>query len=529
MNSPGRAVEPREHRTPMALLPYQQRWVADPNPVKVIEKSRRVGLSWGEAADTALLAASASGMDCFYIGYMKEMAQEFINDCADFARAYALAASEISESQEVWRDGDEQKSITIYTLRFASGFRVEALSSAPRNLRGKQGRVILDEFAFHGQQGELLKAAMAFLIWGGQVHVISTHNGVDNPFNALVQEVRAGKVPYSLHTVTFRDAVAEGLYERVCLRKGTAGDEAGKLAWIDSIYRNYGANAEEELDCIPKNSAGAWLSRALIEARMVADLPVLRWKPPADDFMLWPETMRSAEMRDWLEANVLPLLLALDPDLRSGFGFDFGRTGDLSVLAPYQLLRNLVRRFPFLLELGNCPFDQQREALFYIGERLPRLSAGKLDSRGNGHYMAEKAVQKWGPQRIEAVMLSQMWYRENTAPLKSAFEDATIELPRDADVLDDLRAFEVVKGIPMIPDKRTSGADGAQRHGDAGVAILLGYAASRSEAAPPAGASVESDADIYLPQRARLRLGNRENPLTRLQARGGVFGAGRRK
>ena len=33
-------------RTPFALLLYQQRWVADTNPVKLIEKSRRVGLSW---------------------------------------------------------------------------------------------------------------------------------------------------------------------------------------------------------------------------------------------------------------------------------------------------------------------------------------------------------------------------------------------------------------------------------------------------------------------------------------------------
>ena len=45
-------------RSPAVLLAYQQRWCADQSPVKVIEKSRRVGLSWGEAADSALLAAS---------------------------------------------------------------------------------------------------------------------------------------------------------------------------------------------------------------------------------------------------------------------------------------------------------------------------------------------------------------------------------------------------------------------------------------------------------------------------------------
>ena len=50
-----------EDRTPMALLPYQQAWCADQSPVKLCEKSRRIGLSWGEAADTALLAGVAEG------------------------------------------------------------------------------------------------------------------------------------------------------------------------------------------------------------------------------------------------------------------------------------------------------------------------------------------------------------------------------------------------------------------------------------------------------------------------------------
>lgn len=474
-------TEPREARTPMALLPYQQRWCADRAQVKVMEKSRRIGLSWGEAADTALLCASASGMNAFYIGYMKDMAKEFIADCASFAKAYSLAAGDISETEEVWFEGEEKKSIFVYTLRFQSGWRIEALSSAPRNLRGKQGRVILDEFAFHQNQKELLKAALALLIWGGEVHVITTHNGAENEFNQLVLDIRAGKKPYSLHRVAFRDAIADGLYERVCLRTGKTPTAADRDAWVQGIYDQYGAAAEEELDCVPTNSGGAWLSRALIEARM-HDAPVLRWKPPASDFSLWPEHLRMAEMREWLEEHVRPVLATLDPELKSGFGMDFGRSGDLSVLLPFQVAKNLRRRFAFALELSNCPFDQQREALFYIGERLPRLFAGKLDARGNGQYLAEKAVQKWGQGRIEAVMLSQAWYRDNTAPFKAALEDGTAELVRDADHLDDLRAFQVIKGIPLLPDTRTKGQDGQQRHGDAGVAYLLAYAASRSEA-----------------------------------------------
>lgn len=466
--------------TALAFLGYQQRWSADKSPVKVIEKSRRIGLSWAEAADTALLAASVSGMNTFYIGYTKDMAKEFIGDCAAFAAAYSLAASEITESEEVWFEGEERKSIFVFTLRFASGYRIEALSSTPRNLRGKQGRVIIDEAAFHPSIAELLKAALALLIWGGQVHVISTHDGAENPFNELCQDIRAGKKPYSLHRVTFADAIADGLYERVCLRTGRTPTAEDKASWIAGIRAQYGDNADEELDCIPKNSGGAWLNRALIEARMAGGV-ILRWKPPADDFVLWSDAQRTAEMRAWLDTNVKPHLDALDPKLASGFGEDFGRTGDLTVIAPFQIWANLVRRFPFLVELKNCPFDQQREALFYIVDRLPRFMAGKLDARGNGQYLAEKAMQRYGAVRIECVMLSQAWYRDNTAPMKSAFEDATISLPADADVLDDLRAFQVIKGIPLLPDVRTKGADNSQRHGDAGVAILLGHAASRAE------------------------------------------------
>lgn len=492
-----------EDRTPMALLGYQQRWCADQTPVKVIEKSRRIGLSWGEAADTALLCSSNSGMNAFYIGYTKDMAKEFIDDCASFAASYNLAAGEVSSHEEVWFEGDERKSIFVFVLRFASGWRVEALSSAPRNLRGKQGRVIIDEAAFHTNIAELLKAAMALLIWGGQVHVISTHDGAENPFNELCQDIRAGKLPYSLHRVTFDDAIEAGLYERVCLRTGKEPSAQDKAKWIAGIRAQYGDNAEEELDCIPKNSSGAWLSRALIEARMDGGA-VLRWKPPEENFVMWSEGQRTAEMRAWLDEHVAPQLALMDPTLPSFIGEDFGRTGDLSVQVPSQIRKNLQRRMPFSVELKNCPFDQQREVFFYICDRMPNFRHGKLDARGNGQYLAEKALQRYGPSRIECVMLTQQWYRDNTAPMKAAFEDGSISLFADADTVDDLRAFQVVKGIPLLPDKRTTGADNNQRHGDAGVAVLLSHAATRADAAPAAGADCEPEDNTYRPSRSPM-------------------------
>ena len=68
------------------LLPYQQAWIADRAPVKVWEKSRRIGATWCEAADAALDAAAQSGTDWWYLGYNKDMALEFIEAAAAWTR-----------------------------------------------------------------------------------------------------------------------------------------------------------------------------------------------------------------------------------------------------------------------------------------------------------------------------------------------------------------------------------------------------------------------------------------------------------
>ena len=80
-----------------------------------------------------------------------------------------------------------------------------------------QGFVVIDEAAFHEELKELMKAAIALLIWGGRVLVISTHNGEDNYFNQLVKAARAGK-GYGLVRFDFDEALKDGLYKRVCIR-----------------------------------------------------------------------------------------------------------------------------------------------------------------------------------------------------------------------------------------------------------------------------------------------------------------------
>jgi phage FluMu gp28-like protein len=465
---------------PPVLLPYQQRWIADKSQVRVCEKSRRVGLSWAQAAESALVAAAEDGMDTWYVGYNKDMAMEFIRDAGDWAKAYQLAADEMEEV--VLKDGD--KDILAFRINFPSGFRITALSSRPSNLRGKQGLVVIDEAAFHPELAELLKAALALLIWGGKVVVISTHDGVENPFNELINDVRAGKLPYSVHRITLDDALEDGLYRRICLKLGITWTAAAEEAWRADLVRTYGAGADEELFCVPSQSGGAYLSRATVEQCMDEALPVLRLELP-DGFAQLSDTMRAQQVQGWLDEYVLPLLQALDPQAVSYFGEDFGRSGDLTVLVPLLEDGGLRRHVPFIIELRNCPFKQQEQILFYVVDRLPRFRAGAMDARGNGQYLAEVAAQRYGYVRIAQVMLTNDWYLKEMPRYKAALEDKQARIPKDAEVLADHRLIQVIKGIPKLPDnQRTKDAKGNQRHGDSAVACVMAWHAGGLNVAP---------------------------------------------
>jgi phage FluMu gp28-like protein len=469
---------------PDVFLRYQQELMRTVShyAVTVVEKSRRTGYSWAIAADAAMVAAadkSAGGMDAFYIGYNLEMAREFIDYVADWARHLQTAVVAVEET--FWTDPEHpDKEIKAFRVEFASGFKVLALPSCPRSLRGMQGMVIIDEAAFHDDLDELLKSAFALLIWGGRVVVISTHNGDANPFNTLVNDIRAGRKPYKLLRCTFDDALADGLYQRICYTKGEEWSAEKEAVWRAEIIAFYGDGADEELFCIPNEGSGTFLSLAILEKCMEPDIPVVRLAYPTS-FAELPDHIREAECADWCERELLPLLKRLDPELwRSVFGMDFGRSGDLSVIWPLLIGQDLKARTPFVVELRNVPFRQQEQILYYVGDRLPRLQAGALDARGNGQYLAERAMQRWGAGRISQVMLSVEWYRDNMPRYKAAFEDRTIIIPKDADVLADHRVVVMVQGVARVPE-RTKGKDGGKRHGDSAIAGALAVFASRMD------------------------------------------------
>jgi len=119
--------------------------------------------------------------------------------------------------------------------------------------------------------------------------------------------------------------------------------------------------------------------------------------------------------------------------------------------------------------------------LFYLFDRLPKLAGAALDKGGNGAFLAERAAQKLGPDRVEQVAFSAGWYIENMPPMKAAFEDKSTSIPKDSDIIDDFRAIKRVRGVPRIPtDERTLSKMGGKRHGDAAIAKCLAIFAART-------------------------------------------------
>ncbi|MGV8769835.1 hypothetical protein ACV35W_35135, partial [Pseudomonas aeruginosa] len=90
--------------------------------------------------------------------------------------------------------------------------------------------------------------------------------------------------------------------------------------------------------------------------------------------------------------NLQPELARLSDRNRHTFGEDFARRGDLTVFTPLQIDPLLRKRVPFQVELRNLTYGAQEQIMFYICDRLPRLTGLAFDATGNGGYLAEQAV-----------------------------------------------------------------------------------------------------------------------------------------
>jgi phage FluMu gp28-like protein len=432
------------------FLPFQERWITDNSRLRLMEKSRQIGISWSTAYDTVRYQSrTTTKLDAWISSRDEIQARLFLDDCKKFAEILQIAAEDLG-SQVI----DEQGN-TSFVLRLANGTKINSMSSSPDAQAGKRGRRVLDEFALHPDPRKLYTIAKPGITWGGGMGILSTHRGSANFFNELIREVREKGNPkgISLHRVTLQDALDQGFLFKLQSKLPDDDsiqdmDEAEYFTFIRSGCADEESFLQEYM-CVPADDNSAFLSYDLIA---------------------------SCEYREG-EAWELPFEQIKNPIY---VGVDIGRMQDLTVIAVMEDCgkRFMTRR---LIELKGMPFSRQ-EAILYDVLALPNMRRCCIDSTGLGMQFAERAQEKFGKYRIEGIKFSGPVKEDLAYPLRAAFEDGNIRIPFNKFVRADLRAIR--KETTAAGNIRFSADRGANGHSDRFWAFALAKHAGKDEGGP---------------------------------------------
>lgn len=388
------------------FMPYQAGWIQDESHLKIVEKSRQIGLSYADSYDSVRKAAQKNGKDVWVMSRDEVQAKQYILYCKRWANVLKYAAQDLGEQVFTMENG---KPVKIQVLNFASGANVYALSSNPDAIVGKTGHVKLDEFALHKDQRTLFAVAKPVIQWGGTLSIISTHRGVGTQFNSLITDIkeRGNPMGWSLHTIPIQRAVEDGIVEKI---NAATGKNESRDAWLKR-QRAECIDEEQWLQeycCVPADESSAFITYDMIQS--------CEEDSARKDFA-------------YLEKCQGDLYI----------GFDVARTKHLSVIDVEEKVGDVFWE-RMRIELVNKKFAEQEFELNRL-MALPRVRRCCIDSTGLGMQLAENMVTRWG-YRAEAVRFSGTVKEELAFPLRAAHEDRTLRYNKDEKLRADLRGIK---------------------------------------------------------------------------------------
>jgi phage FluMu gp28-like protein len=409
------------------FLPYQLRWLHDPSPIKLWQKSRRIGATYVQSfEDVYDIITNPKITQVWFSSADDSAAKEYILYCTKWAQLFNVVAEDMGE---VFLD--EKKDITVYQIRFPKNKRITALSSNPKAFRSKGGKVVLDEFAHHSDAAALWKAAKPAITWGYPLRILSTHHGTTSLFNRFCDQIKKGKLHWSMHTTDIFTAANEGLVSRI-LNKEASEEEIKE--WLkkeeeDSFDR---ITWLEEYCVLPSDENSSFLSYELIQSC------------ESDTTLNAPLPAPLSFPRRGAGGEVFPVSPASPMSPSSGeffLGIDIGRKKDLTVIWGLERLGDL--KYTRLLKiLEKMPFKGQCDILYGIIELLkPRRVC--IDSTGLGMQLAEETKTKYG-HIIEPVSFTNKVKEELAFTLLSNFQDKRVVIPSDHAIREDLHSVRKI-------------------------------------------------------------------------------------
>lgn len=436
------------------FLPFQSAWIKDESRIKLMEKSRQIGISWSTAYGADERAAAKGARFDEWVSSRDDIqARLFIEDCKLWAGIMGMAAKDLGEVVL-----DAEKKISAYVLQFASGRRIHSMSSNPDAQAGKRGSRVLDEYALHREQRKMWAIAYPGITWGGSMEVISTHRGSYSFFNQLVREARHGGNPkkLSLHRVTLQDALDQGFLFKLqqALPADAEQQDMDEAAYFDFVKA--GAADDESFDqeymCIPADDDAKFLEYALITAC---------------------EYSGGTDWQRGLEGPFQGRLFC---------GVDIGRKKDLTVLWVVEQLGDVfyTRHVETMEKMRKSAQEAILWPWFKICDRIC------IDATGLGIGWSDDAQDEFGERRVEAVNFSGQVKEALAYPLKGAMEDRMVRIPDDPKIRADLRKVQktttVAGNIRFVADGDDSTK--VNGHADRFWALALALHAGSNPSAP---------------------------------------------
>ena len=423
------------------LLPYQIRWIEDDSLIKLIEKSRQIGLSWATSYAAVERCARKSARHDQWVSSRDDIqARLFLLDCKMWAQMMKYAATDMGEVAV-----DEHQKITAHRIRFASGHNIYSMSSNPDAQAGKRGSRVLDEFALHPDPRKLWTIAEPGLTWGGQMEIVSTHRGSRNFFNELIREIVEKDNPKGIshHRVTLSDALDQGFLYKLqsSLPENDprqAMDEAEYFDWVRSKASDEESFLQEYM-CVPGDDDAAFLEYDLIAGSEYAGRV------------------------DWDRREGGPLYA----------GVDIGRTHDLTVLWVVERLGDVLytRHIETLAKMRK---SAQEAILFPWFRKCQRVC---IDKTGLGIGWVDDAQDKFG-HIIEGVTFTSQAKEALAYPVRGFMEDQRLRIPYSAEIRADLR--NVTKTTTSAGNIRFTAERTANGHADRFWALALAIHATET-------------------------------------------------
>lgn len=392
------------------FLPYQRAWILDDSPLRLAEKSVRIGWTFADAFKNVRKRLQHRRRDYLFTTRDHSTALEYVRTCQRFADAYNFTRAILSRGVEnlrvprcdsEGRDTGFTDEVKAGVIRFDNGSRILAFSSNPNALRAFGGDVGLDEFAFHTAPDQLWAAASGRVTWGYDLGLWSSSNGDQTLFHTFARDARAGAgntasaAHWSYYRVTLLDAVNQGLVEAINRASGRQWtreqfiEDCRTRSRLPEIF-------EQEYMCNPRGGTLAIVPWEAMDRCLRADPPARLHLEHAQiselfgAFTTTAQAARETRITQYLAQAFAPLF---DVEARYRVGFDVAASGegDLAVIyidaqeGPSLILRGL-------LTCRTEDWHFLKTALFTILKNLPGLMAAG-DETGLGRQICWEAAK----------------------------------------------------------------------------------------------------------------------------------------